>query len=56
MRKKVPNFCVVRPIRSLRDLTEKERRFLIKQMHNYLFNCEWEDKRLRTFKEKVNRQ
>lgn len=54
MRRKVPNLAVVRPIRSLRDLPEKQRRYLLKQMRNYLYNCEYEEKRLRTFKEKVN--
>jgi len=55
MRKKVPNFVILRPIRSLRDLPEKSRRYLLKQMENYLGNCEYEERRLLTFREKVNR-
>lgn len=55
MRRTVQNFVILRPARSLRDMTERERRHLLKQMGRYLENCEIEDLRLRTFKEKVNR-
>jgi len=55
MLKRVKNFAVYRPIRSLRDLPPSGREYLLKQMKNYLFNCELEEKRLRTFKERVNR-
>ena len=55
MRKLVPNYVILRPVRSLRDLPESERRHLLKQMEIYLTNCEIEDVRLRTLKERVNR-
>lgn len=55
MRKNTPNYVILRPARSLRDMTERERSHLLKQMQNYLNNCEIEDARLRTLKERVNR-
>ena len=55
MRRTFPNFVILRPMRSLRDMTERERRYLLKQMGRYLSNCEEEDKRLSCLKEKVNR-
>jgi hypothetical protein len=55
MRKTVPNYVILRPVRSLRDLPESERRHLLKQMKIYLTNCEIEDERLYLLKERVNR-
>ena len=55
MRKLVPNYVILRPVRSLRDLPESERRHLLKQMRIYLTNCEIEDLRLPSLKERVNR-
>jgi len=46
---------MLRPIRCISELPEKNRRSLLKNMKNYLSNCEYEDKRLRTLKERVNR-
>jgi hypothetical protein len=55
MRRTFPNFVILRPIRSLADMVEKERKHLLKQMDNYLGNCEAEDQRLSSLKERVNR-
>jgi hypothetical protein len=54
MKKRVPNFAIYRPLRTMRDLPSKARLNLLRQMRNYLYNCEVEDKSLRTFKQKVN--
>jgi hypothetical protein len=55
MRKRVPNFAIAHPVRVLAILPANKRGSLLKQMTNYLFNCEWEEKRLRFFRETVNR-
>jgi len=55
MRKVMPNYVLLRPMRSLRDLPAWERQNLLKQMKIYLCNCELEDLQLRMFKERVNR-
>jgi hypothetical protein len=55
MRRTFPNFVILRPIRSLADMVEKERKHLLKQMGRYLENCEIEDERLPSLKERVNR-
>jgi len=55
MRRTLPNMALLSPSRTLGKLPEKRRRSLLKNMQNYLYNCEYEDKRLRTPKERVNR-
>ncbi len=55
MRRTLPNLALRHPIRALGKLPEKRRRTLLKNMENYLWNCEYEDKRLRSLKERVNR-
>jgi hypothetical protein len=55
VRRTIPNLALLRPIRSLANLPEKRRRSLLKNMENYLWNCEYEDKRLKSLKERVNR-
>ena len=51
----VPNMAVIRPIRTLPRLPERQRQYLLKQMKTYLRNCEYEEIRLRCFRESVNR-
>jgi predicted sugar kinase len=55
MKRTVKNLILLKPIRSIADLPTRERARLLNQMQRYVGNCEFEDVRLRTFKEKVNR-
>lgn len=55
MRRVVKNFAMCRPIRTIAGMKEPDRIYLLKQMKNYVLNCEDEDRRLRSLKERVNR-
>jgi len=55
VRTTLTNLAMLRPIRRISELPEKNRNSLLRNMKNYLRNCELEDKRLRSLKERVNR-